>query len=61
MRGMRGDGKSKRVDVCAGARKWTRKESAGGRSGQRGRVDERSGPRHDCVFWGKKTEEDVKG
>lgn len=30
-------------------------------SGQRGRVDERSGPRHDCVFWGKKTEEDVKG
>lgn len=23
LRGTRGDGKSKRADVCAGARKWT--------------------------------------
>lgn len=53
---MRGDGRSRRVDTCAGARSWARKgggQLRGHRDGQSGRVSERSGPRHDCV-WDKK-------
>lgn len=50
--------------MCAGARSWARKgqgrPQGEDRDGQSGRVGERSRPRHDCVSWGKKTEEDAR-